>query len=136
MISVFEWTDERCKAAVALAEGKTQEETAAEINVTDRTIRNWLADERFAAEVDRLSLMVGIASRAERLRLANRIIRQKVKGGIAETEKDLLDWVKYAQSETDGIKLQLAQLAAQSEANPSVADSGSDRPESVVETIN
>jgi predicted transcriptional regulator len=112
MISVFEWTEERQRAAMLLADGSTQQEVAAETGVTDRTIRNWLNDERFAAEVDRLSLMIGTANRAERLRIANRVIRAKVKEGIPETEKDLLDWLKFAQSETDGIKLDFGKVAA------------------------
>jgi len=33
-------------------------------------------------------------------------VRQKVRAdGALETEKDLLDWLRYAQSETTGIKL-------------------------------
>lgn len=127
MASAIEWTEERTRAAIALAEGKTQKEAAAEVKVTDRTIRNWLSEPEFAEEVDRLSLMVGMASRAERIRLANRVIRQKVKDGVAETEKDLLDWVKFAQSETDGIKLDLSQLAALAADEAPVAAGGSDR---------
>jgi predicted transcriptional regulator len=111
MISAFEWTEERSRAAVALAEGKTQGEVAAEIEVTDRTIRNWLSEPVFAEEVDRLSLMVGVASRAERLRLAMRVVRQKTKGASPETDKDLLEWLKFAQSEADGIKLDISKLA-------------------------
>lgn len=127
MVSAFEWTKERTKAALALAEGYTQQDTAKEIGVTDRTIRNWLADETFAAEVDRLSLMIATASRAERLRITNRVIRAKIKDGIPETEKDLLEWLKFAQSETDGIKLDLSQLAALGSSKAPMADSGSDR---------
>ena len=137
MVSAFEWTEERSRAAVLLAEGRTQQEVAEAISVTDRTIRNWLNDEIFAAEVDRLSLMICMASRAERLRLANRVIRQKVKDGVAETEKDLLDWVKFAQSETDGVKLDLTKLAAAlASPNTSLADSGPDRISETVERIN
>lgn len=125
MISAFEWTEERSQAAVALAEGKTQSEVSEEVGVTDRTLRNWLSDSIFAAEVDRLSLMVGIASRAERLRLAMRVVRAKTKDGVAETEKDLLDWVKFAQSETDGVKLDLTKLAAAlGDAEAPLADRG------------
>lgn len=54
--------------------------------------------------------MIGIASRAERLRFAMRVVRQKTKGTI-ETDKDLLDWLKFAQSETEGVKLDLSKLA-------------------------
>jgi predicted transcriptional regulator len=126
MSSAFEWSEERSKAALALAEGCTQQETAKEVGVTDRTIRNWLTEPEFATEVDRLSLMIGIASRAERLRLANRVIRAKIKEGVPETEKDLLDWLKFAQSETDGVRLDLTKLAAAlSENDAPVADQGS-----------
>lgn len=66
----------------------------------------------FSAEVDRLSLMVGIASRAERLRIAKRVIRQMVRDdNYVWTEKDLLDWLKFAQGETDGVKLDMAAIA-------------------------
>lgn len=66
--------------------------------------------------------MIGIASRAERLRIAQRVARQKVNDeGLVSTEKDLLDWLKFAQSETDGIKLDLAKLAAVSADETSLA---------------
>lgn len=111
--SAFKWTLARSRAAIALAEGKTQKDVAQEAEVTDRTIRDWLRIPDFAAEVDRLSLMVGIAGRAERLRLAQRVIRQKTDDdGVLSTKADLLDWLKFAQSETDGIKLDLAELAS------------------------
>lgn len=114
--SVFEWKPNRRTAALALANGATQAEAASEAGVTDRTIRTWLDHPTFAEEVDRLSLMTDIASRAERLRIAKRMARK-----LADTtDKDLLDWLKYAQSETDGIKLDLAALA---EAAASLANS-------------
>jgi len=45
--------------------------------------------------------MIGIANRAERLRIANRVIQQKVNETV-QTDRDVLDWLKFAQSETDG----------------------------------
>lgn len=122
--SAFKWTPARSSAAIALAQGMTQKQAAAEAEVTDRTIRDWLRLPEFAAEVDRLSLMVGIASRAERLRLAQRVIRQKTaEDGTLSTKADVLDWLKFAQSETDGIKLDLAKLAAALGADaPPMAD--------------
>lgn len=122
--SAFTWNEQTTTAALALAEGKTQQEVAEEVKVSDRTIRRWLTDEGFAAEVDRLSLMVGVASRAERLRLAMRVVRAKTSKGVPETEKDLLEWLKFAQSETDGIKLDLTKLAALGETDASLADGG------------
>ena len=123
IISVFTWNDSREKAAIALSEGRTQKESAERAGVTDRTIREWLSHPDFASEVDRLSLMVGVALRAERLRIVHRVIRQMIKDdGNVPTEKDILDWLKYAQSETNGVKLDLAALA---ENAASLADSGS-----------
>ena len=54
--------------------------------------------------------MRGIAIKAERMRIAKRAVRQMVKGELVETKKDLLDWLKYAQMETEGIRLDLTEL--------------------------
>jgi hypothetical protein len=117
--SGFKWTPARATAALALASGKTRKEAAEEAEITERSIYLWLQEVEFSAEVDRLSVMIGIASRAERLRIAKRVVRQMVKDDeTIGTEKDLLDWLKFAQSETDGVKLDLAALA---EAATSVA---------------
>lgn len=95
-----------------LALGETQASVAAKIGVDDRTVRRWLANAAFAAEVDRLSLMSDIAGRAKRVRIAKRVARQRVReDGFVESDKDLLDWLKFAQSETAGIKLDLAAIA-------------------------
>lgn len=132
-IAEFTWDEQRSKAAIALASGKTHKEAAEDAECSDRTIRNWLQIQEFAEEVDRLSLMVNVASRAERLRLAMRVISQKTNGSTIETKADLLDWLKFAQSETDGAKLDLMGHAAkyayqptpQPEADPPMA---SERP--------
>lgn len=110
----FNWTTQRVTAAAALAAGATQVRAAEEAGVTDRTLRNWLAHPDFEGEVDRLTLMTGISTRAERLRLAKRVIKQFEDEGTGKlaTGRDLLDWIKFAQSETDGVKLDLAALAA------------------------
>jgi transposase-like protein len=122
--SSFKWTPERSQAAILLAEGYTYQEVADEIGKTKRTITAWMGEIEFSAEVDRLSLMCGIASRAERLRLIKRVIRQQA-GDKVTTDKDVLDWLKFAQSETDGVKLDLAALfAAVSPDDTSVASAG------------
>lgn len=107
----FQWNDTKSAAALALAQGLTQTEAAAEAGITARTIRRWLRVPAFAAEVDRLTHMVSVASRAERLRVAFRVIRQMTAPGQIETGKDLLDWLKYVQSETDGVRLDLLAAA-------------------------
>lgn len=127
-MSPFQWNEKRSKAALGLAAGLTQQQVADECDVDRRTILRWLEHPDFAAEVDRLSVMTDIASRAERLRIAKRVARQMItEDGTIRTDKDLLEWLKFAQSETDGIKLDLAKLAAALGADASsVADSGSD----------
>lgn len=117
----FKWTGPREQAALAFAEGYTVEEVAAQIGVTERTLYRWRADTEFANEVDRLSQMVGIATRAERLRIAMRVIRQKIRTGEIETTRDVLDWLKYAQGETDGLKLDLTAILETVEGGPGAA---------------
>lgn len=109
--AVWKWTPERSAAALSLAQGITQEQTALDVQVTRKTLYNWLQAPEFSAEVDRLSSMIGVASRAERMRIAMRAVRQKIRSdGTIETQRDLLDWLKFAQSETHGVNLGLAAL--------------------------
>ena len=121
----FNWTKPRENAALALSEGYSVSEAAQKANVTRQTVHNWLGVPDFAAEVDRLTLMSGISTRAERLRIAMRVARQKVREETGEivTARDILDWLKFAQSETDGVKLDLAALM---EAAQDVGDDASD----------
>jgi predicted GIY-YIG superfamily endonuclease/predicted transcriptional regulator len=121
----FAWNDQRSRAAVLLASGATRNEVATECGVNRQTIFNWLHHPDFSAEIDRLSLMIGIASRAERLRLAMRVLKSKMKDGVLQSDKDALEWLKFAQSETDGVKLDLTKLAALAQNEAPVADSGS-----------
>jgi hypothetical protein len=111
MVAQFQWTQKRQHAALKLAEGKTQNDIVRDLGVARRTLCYWLKDSEFKAEVDRLSCMIFIASRAERMRIAMRAVRARVKGQCVETDKDVLDWLKFAQSETNGIKLELTRLS-------------------------
>ena len=108
-MSQFKWNAKKSQAAVLLAEGYTINETADTVGVSEKTVDRWLGDIDFSLEVDKLSLMVGVASRAERLRIAKKMIRGLAKKQVP-THKDLLEWLKYAQGETDGIKLDLTPL--------------------------
>lgn len=124
-MSTFKWTPKTSEAATLLAQGYTHQQVADEVGVSKKTISRWLVDIEFSEEVDRLSLMVGIAGRAERLRVAQQIVRDKMaKAETFRTDKDLLDWLKFAQSETDGIKLDLAETFAKAAA--SLAGGGSE----------
>ena len=118
----FKWNGKRIRAAQLLAEGYNQQEVCQDIGVSDRTVRRWVADIDFSQEIDRLTHMFGLATRAERLRLAKRVIRERLNHtAIPPSNKDLLDWLKYFQSETDGAKLDLTSLL---EAVAQVAASG------------
>ncbi len=72
------WDDLTNGVAVQLAEGLLIKEAAKQAHLNERTIRRWLDHVEFAAEVDRLTLMHNTASRAYRMRLVNRVVRQKV----------------------------------------------------------
>ena len=125
----IKWTKQNNEIALALAEGCTIVEASERVGCSTSTIERRRADIDFMAEVDRLTLMVGIASRAQRIRIANKVVNEKFKEELGkikiETTKDLLDWLKFAQSETDGIKLNLVgELAALLANGAPVAGSG------------
>lgn len=106
----FRWTSKRLRCAQLLAEGYTFKETAAQAGVGERSIYRWqTANPEFSTRVNELALEMGLALRAERVRLAKRIIRKRLElaeaQGLQPTEKDLLDWAKFLQSETTGAAL-------------------------------
>lgn len=102
----FIWTEQRSQVAVLLANGHTVTKAAKDAGVSRQTIHEWLRIPEFAVEVDRLTLLCDVANRAYRLRIAMRMVRKKEK----HSDKDLLEWLKYAQSETDGANLNLSAL--------------------------
>ncbi len=56
---------------------------------------------KFKEEVRVLATTIGLASKAERLKLINRAVRQQiVMDGKIVTSKDVLDWLKLAKDET------------------------------------
>ena len=119
------WTKQNNEIALLLAQGYTETEVSKRVGVNRSTVSRRKNDPEFMMEVDKLALMVGVASRAERLKIVNTVLRQKIQDEIAKTDKDLLDWLKYAQSETDGIKLNLVgNLASILTNDPSLAGSG------------
>jgi len=125
----FIWTPQREEAALVIAGGGTRIQAAEAAHCNKATIYEWLKHPDFCAEIDRLSLMVSISSRAERLRVAMRVAKSRgMEEEIPQTEKDLLDWLKFAQSETDGAKIDLSKLAemlAGESAQVGEVDSGS-----------
>ena len=108
----FTWTPQRSEAACVLAAGGTRNEAAAAAHCDRSTIFEWLKHPDFCAEVDRLTLMVSISNRAERLRHAMRVVQSRLDNkGVLQSDRDSLDWLKFAQSETDGAKIDLSKLS-------------------------
>lgn len=104
----FEWTEQREQVAIALAHGKSKIEAASEAGITRITIYNWLKHPDFCAEVDRLSCMVGIAAPAARLRILNRLVRQRIRpDGTIDSKADIVELIKLAIAETGNLKLDL-----------------------------
>lgn len=99
---MFNWTPRRRKAASLLSDGYTIKEVAQAVKVSTRSIDFWKHETEFASEVDRLTMETGIAQRSERIKIVKQLTRQKLINGLVITDKDLLDWLKFAQSETTG----------------------------------
>lgn len=128
-VGAFRWTPKAQKAAILLAQGYTREEAATSegVKVAESTVYRWLNHPEFSREVDRLTYLTGLAARVERLRLSMRIARN-LSNQTKPTSKDLLEWMKFIQSETDGAKLDLTALFG---ADAPAADNGSagDKPD-------
>jgi hypothetical protein len=130
MISDFEWTPQRVKAAELLAEGRLIKDVAAECECSDHTIYNWRQETVFSQEVDRLTLTRDVANRAERVRIARRMLLKKAASGAIEdleSAKDPIEILRFIQSETNGAVCsipELEQLAAILAGNSPVTGSG------------
>jgi transposase-like protein len=109
VVEGFGWDDQRDKAAVLLAQGYNNSQTAREVGVNKSTIGRWLDNKEFEKAVDELSVTYGLASKAHRLRLLNQAIRQKTEedGRLELAGVTFLDLIKEARMQTEGIKLGL-----------------------------
>jgi hypothetical protein len=104
-LTSFKWTPQRERAAYLLSLGCTETETADDVGVCQSTISKWKQNPDFALELDRLVMLTGFATKAERIRLAKKVIRQAITAeGFVKTRKDVLDWLKYLKSELDSIE--------------------------------
>lgn len=110
------WEHGAGEIALLLAQGYMLKEVARMMDISEQTIHNLKKHPDFLDEVDRLTLMTDIATKAHRLRLAKAAIRKFVEERdgeiVIKTKADLLEWLKYAQSETDGVRLDLSQFFA------------------------
>lgn len=107
-IKEWVWTEERAKACCMLAEGKSIAGVAKEIGCSTDTIDNWRGAPEFASEVDRLTLMTGIALPAHRMRIIKAAIDQRIaEDGTVLSKKDILEWMKLANEEMEGVRTTL-----------------------------
>ena len=121
------WDEQKTQAAILLAQGYNHGVVSEEVNCNRTTIWRWMQNEEFAKEVDKLSLMYGVASKAHRMRLINQAIRQFIdENGTLDTGDDtLLDYLKEARQQIEGVKLDIiSQLTAIAQTAGSVEPSG------------
>ncbi len=90
-------SDKKQKIVWLLAEGYGQQQIADKLDISQPYISRLVNKSvDFREVLDALTFYLGLASRAERLRLAKRAMRQKeLPDGQLKTDKDLLDWAKY-----------------------------------------
>jgi len=88
----------KSEAAILLGMTSTVKATAATLGMSERQIYRWKKDDAFMGAINEYRNKVS----AERLMTANRIVRQKFEADMP-TKKDLLDWLKFASSETERI---------------------------------
>jgi len=133
---IFEWDKQRSDAAVLLAQGYNNSETARQVGCNRSTIGRWLKEDEFAKTVDEMSLMYGGASKAYRIRMLNQALRQKIdeEDKIDLTGVSFLDLIKEMRMQTEGIRIGILDklIAADEKAGP-VAGSGSEGSRSLPE---
>jgi len=96
----YNLTDQQEHAAFCIASGMTRRDTATECGCGEATIYRWLRDEQFAAEVDRLTFLTGVAVKAERVRAMKKLIRSRMdEDGIFDSKRDVFDWIKLLREE-------------------------------------
>lgn len=105
LVEPFHWTPAKQKAAVLLAQGVTRAKTAATIGYGEAQIYRWLDNPEFGAEVDRLTFLTGIATKAARVREIKRYISQQVdEDGVLVSKKDVLDWLRFLRDEMEPLE--------------------------------
>jgi hypothetical protein len=124
----FVWTEERTQAAILLGKGYNFSEAGREVGLDRSTVSRWMKNDEFAEAVDKLSLMHGLASKAERMRIMQRAVREFVsEDKIDVSGFTLLDLIKEARMQMEGVRIGiLNELTALEEEAGSMAGSGSE----------
>ena len=114
--------------------GFTNAAMAAAVEIHVNTLYLWKRDPEFNELVDRLTVTSGLAVKSNRIRFAKGVIQkiadERETKGQLPTEKDTLDWLKYIQSEAEGLRIGLSEelleaIATAITAGEAMADSGS-----------
>jgi hypothetical protein len=97
----FEWDERKQKAAEAIAKGdRSVKEILAEFKITEAMFYRWKKHPEFQRKIDEIIQDIDIAQKSERIRIAKKVIRQKMEQDAHNlSKKDLLDWLKYVGEE-------------------------------------
>lgn len=106
LVEPFHWTPAKQQAAVLLAQGVTRAKTAEAIGYGEAQIYRWLDHPEFSSEVDRLTFLTGIATKAARIREVKRLVAQRVdeETGVLVSKKDVLDWLRFLREEMEPLE--------------------------------
>lgn len=97
----FVWDDVKLKVAEAIAKGdRSLNEILTECGVSERTVYRWKKHPEFQRKVDEIIQDIDIAQKAERIKIAKKVIKQKLEHDKNKlSNKDILDWLKYVGEE-------------------------------------
>jgi hypothetical protein len=99
------WDQKKRDIAAALAEGKRPGNVALEFGLSEGYIRRLKQNKDFMSYVDELTMTLGLATAAERVRIAKAMIEKKLEDGLA-SKKDVLEWMRYLGEETGHLNAQ------------------------------
>jgi hypothetical protein len=94
----FVWDETKLKAAELIAKGENRQGIAKQLSISDRTLRRWAGHPDFQQKIDEIIAEIDIAQKGERIKIAKKVIRQKLNQKNL-SDKDLLDWLKYVGEE-------------------------------------
>ena len=100
-MSGFNPSQNQEKAIISLGGGDKPEKAADIAGVSERTIYRWLENPEFKAMVDEITVKSELATVGGRLRVAYRVAQGRMLNSIPKSDKDLLDWLKYIQTEME-----------------------------------
>lgn len=99
--AVFVWDEVKQKVAEAIAKGdRSVKDILTEFKITDRVYYTWKKHPEFQRKIDEILQDIDIAQKSERIKIAKKVIRQKLENDAKDlSKKDLLDWLKYVGEE-------------------------------------